>query len=170
MPPDGLLEDADEQLADGLALLLRVDDAGEPLEEPVGGPDVDELDALMAVERLDDLVALALAHQPGVDEHARELRADRLVHERGGHGRVDAAGQAADDPSAADLGAHRVDLLLDDRAHRPRRRAAARVVEEVLEHRLAVRRCARPRDGTARRRCAGSTSSNAATGVSGSMR
>ena len=62
MPPARVLEDADEQLADGLALLLGVDDAREPLEEAVGGPHVDELDALVAAERLDDLLALALAH------------------------------------------------------------------------------------------------------------
>ena len=63
------------------------------------------------LERLDDLVALALAHQPGVDEHARELRADGPVHERGGDRRVDAAGQRADHPAVADLGPDRGDLL-----------------------------------------------------------
>ena len=58
----GLLEDADEQLADRLALVLGVGDAGEPLEEAVGRPHVDELDAAGAPERLDHLLALALAH------------------------------------------------------------------------------------------------------------
>ena len=82
---------------------------GEPLEEAVGGAHVDELDALVAAERLDDLIALALAHEAGVDEHARELRPDRLVHERGRDRGVDAAGQAADDPLGADLRADRVD-------------------------------------------------------------
>ena len=90
----GLLEDADEQLADRLALLLGVGDAGEALEVALGGAHVDQLDALVALERLDDLVALALAHEAGVDEHARELGADRLVHQRGRHRGVDAAGQA----------------------------------------------------------------------------
>ena len=56
-----VLEDADEQLADRLALLLGVGDAGQALEEAVGGAHVDELDALVALERLDDLVALVLA-------------------------------------------------------------------------------------------------------------
>ena len=55
----------------------------------------------MAAEGLDDLLALALAHQAGVDEHARELVADGLVHERGGHRRVDAARQPADAPFAS---------------------------------------------------------------------
>ena len=72
-----LLEDADEQLADRLALRLRFGDAGEALEEAVAGVDVDQLDAHVAAERLDDLLALALAHQAGVDVDARELMPDR---------------------------------------------------------------------------------------------
>ena len=72
---------------------------GQPLEEPVGGPHVDELDALVATERLDHLLALALAHQAGVDEHTGELVADRPVHERSRDGRVDAARQPADRPA-----------------------------------------------------------------------
>ena len=79
----------------------------EALEEAVAGPDVDELDALVAAEGLDDLLALALAHQAGVDEHAGELGADGPVHEGGGDGGVDAAGQAADGPAVADLGPDR---------------------------------------------------------------
>ena len=62
------------------------------------------------LEGLDDLLALALAHEAGVDEHAGELGPIGLVHERGGHRRVDAAGQAADDPLGADLGPDRLDL------------------------------------------------------------
>ena len=72
-------------------------------------------------ERLLDLLGLADAQQTGVDEHARELVADRLVHERGGDRGVDAARQAADHLLVADLGADRLDRLLDDRRHRPRR-------------------------------------------------
>ena len=97
-----------------------------------------ELDAEVAAEGLDDLLALVLAHEAVVDEDAGELVADGLVHQRGGHRRVDAAGQAADDPAVADLRPDRRDLLLDDRGHRPRRPAPAGVVEEVLEQLLAV--------------------------------
>ena len=48
---------------------------------------------MVAAERLDDLLALALAHQAGVDVDARQLVADRPVHERRGDRRVDAARQ-----------------------------------------------------------------------------
>ena len=135
-----LLEHADEELADRLALLLRVDDALQALEETIGHAHVDELDALMPAKRLDDLLAFVLAHEARVDEHARELMTDGLVHERGRDCGVDAARQPADDALAADLRANRVDGRLDDGAHRPRRHAAAGVVEEVLQHLLAVRR------------------------------
>ncbi len=114
-------EDADEQLTDLLALLFRFGDALQTLEEPVGGANVDQLDALAALERVDDLLALALTHQTRVDEHTGELRPDRLVHERGGDGGIDAAGQPADRPSVTDLGTNRLDLRFDDRRHRPRR-------------------------------------------------
>ena len=88
----------------------------------------------------DDLLALVLAHQAVVDEDARELVADRAVHEQRGDRRVDAAGQAADDLAVADLGADARDLLLDDRRRRPRHVAAADVAQEVREDVLPVGR------------------------------
>ena len=112
---------------------------GQAFEEPVGGAHVDELDALVAAEGLDHLLALAQAHEAGVDEDAGELGADGLVHQRRRHRRVDAAREAADGPAVADLGPDGLDLRLDDRAHRPVRAESAGVVEEVLEHLLAVR-------------------------------
>ncbi len=57
-----------------------------------------------------------------VDEDAGELVADRLVDEQRGDGRVDAAGEPADDALVADLGADPLDLLLDHGGRRPGRR------------------------------------------------
>ena len=71
----GLLEDANEQLADDLALLLGVDHPHQSVEEPVGGVHRDQLDALGTAEGVDHLLAFVLAHQAGVDEHASELMA-----------------------------------------------------------------------------------------------
>jgi len=73
-----------------------------------------------------------------VDEDADQLVADRLVHERGRDGRVDAAGEAADDAGVADLGTDALDLLGDDVAAVPVGGDARRAVQEVLEHALAV--------------------------------
>ena len=78
-----------------------------------------EVDLELAPEGLLHLLGLVHAQKPGVDEHARELVADRLVHEGGGHGGVDPARKPADDLLPADLDADRLDGLLDDRDHRP---------------------------------------------------
>ena len=64
---------------------------------------MDQLDALMPAEGLDDLVAFVLAHESGVDEHTRELMTDGLVHERGRNGGVDAARESADHALSTDL-------------------------------------------------------------------
>ncbi len=135
-----LLEDADELVADGFAFGLRVSDAGEAGEKPVPGVDVDQLDAHRTAERLGDLLALPLAHQPGVDVHARQLVTDGALDEGRGDGRVDAAREPADGPPVADLGPDAGDLLVDDRGHRPRRGQASTLVEEPAEHAHAVRR------------------------------
>ena len=73
-----------------------------------------------------------------VDEHTRELVADRLVHEQRGNSRVDAAREGAENALVADLGADALDLLLDHGGGGPGRRGPRNVVEEVLQDRLAV--------------------------------
>ena len=100
-----LLEDADELRADRLALGLGLGQPAEAREEAVLGVDGDERHLEVVAERGDDLLALVLAHQAVVDEHARELVADRAVHEQRGDGGVDPAGEPADDAAVADLGA-----------------------------------------------------------------
>ena len=138
-PPRLLLEDADELAADDLALLLRLLDSVEQLEEPVLSLHVDERDVEVLAERLDHLLGLVLAQQSVVDEDARELLADRLVHEQRRHGRVDAARQRAQDALMPDLCADPRHLLLDHRGRRPAGRRLGRAVEEVLQHVHAVR-------------------------------
>ena len=135
-----LLEDADELLADDLALRLGIGDAGEPGQEPLLGAHVDERHVEVAAEGLDDLLRLVGAHQPVVDEHAGQLVADRLVDEQRRHGRVDATREPADDALRADLGPDPLDLLLDHGGGRPRRRSAGDLVEEVLQDLLPVGR------------------------------
>ena len=98
-----LLEDADELGADRLALGLGLGDAVQLLQEALLGVHGDERHLERVAERAHDLLALVLAHQPVVDEHARQLVADRAVHEQRGDGGVDAAGEPADDLAVADL-------------------------------------------------------------------
>ena len=139
-PPCLLLEDADELAADDLALVLRLLDAVEQLEEALLRLHVDERDVEVLAEGLDDLLRLGLAQQSVVDEDARELLADRLVHEQRRDGRVDAARQCAEHALAPDLRADACNLLLDHRGRRPAGRRLGDAVEEVLQHVHPVRR------------------------------
>jgi hypothetical protein len=61
-----------------------------------------------------DLLALALAHQAGVDVDACQLRSDRFVHEGSGDRRVDATRQSAQGAGVTDLGSDCRHLLVDD--------------------------------------------------------
>ena len=80
------LEHIDEQLADGLSLLLRVLDAFERLEEHVGRVDMHQRDIVMIAKQLRDLLAFVEPQQAVIDEHAGQLRADRLMQQHGGDG------------------------------------------------------------------------------------
>ena len=70
--------------ADGLALLLRVGDAGELAQKHLAGVDMHERDVVWLAEQPDDLLRLALPHQAVVDEDAGQLLADRLMDQDGG--------------------------------------------------------------------------------------
>src|SRR5215208_3744900 len=86
-----LLEDLDEQPADGLALLLRVNDTGKLAQKHLAGIHMDEGDVVGFAEEPDDLLRLALPHQAVIDEDAGELLADRLMDQHGGDRTVDPA-------------------------------------------------------------------------------
>ena len=129
--------------------------------------DVDERDVEVAAEGLDHLLGLVLAQQAVVDEDARELVADRLVHEQRRDGGVDAAREAADHALRADLRADPLDLLLDHGGRRPRRAARRRRRRGSSSGPPARAACGRPRGGTGRRRAAAPASSKAAIGVDG---
>ncbi len=84
-------------------------------EEPVGAPRPrSAVTPVAATKSRSTCSRLAEPQQPMVDEHAGELVADRPLHERRGDRGVDPAGQPADHPLAADLGADSRHLLVDD--------------------------------------------------------
>ena len=85
-----------------LRLRFGIDDAGELGEELLRRVDGDEPDAGGSHVVALHLLALALAQQAVVDEHARELVADRAVHQRGGDRGVDATREAAEHVMVAD--------------------------------------------------------------------
>ncbi len=79
------LEQADELLADDLALLFGIADAVERAQKFFDGVDRDQANAQRALERLDDLLRFALPQHTGIDEDARQLIADGLVQQRRRH-------------------------------------------------------------------------------------
>src|SRR3546814_14994765 len=83
-----LVEYIDEQFADDLALGLRIADAFQRTEKPLFGIDANDLHAEMIGEDLHDLIAFVMAQQTMIDEHAGQLRADRLVQQRSEERRV----------------------------------------------------------------------------------
>ena len=88
--------------------------------------DVHEIDAGGGHEVLLDLLRLALAQQTVVDEDARQLVPDGLVHHCGGDRGVHPTGQAAQNPAVPDLPADLLDRFVHDVDHRPGGSARAR--------------------------------------------
>ncbi len=92
-----LLEDPDELVADDLALLLGVLDAGQARQEALARVDHDQVHPEVLGEGLAQQLGLLLAHQAVVDVDAGQPVAHGAMDERGRDRRVDAAGQRADD-------------------------------------------------------------------------
>src|SRR5690606_37355672 len=88
-------------------------------------------DIVLVAEHGDDLFGLVEAHQAVVDIDAGELIADGFVDQHGRNRRIDAAGKAADDLAAADLGADLFDHFLAISGHGPVGRDATDAVHEV---------------------------------------
>ena len=80
-----------------------------------------------------DLRRLVQPQDAVVHEDAGQFVADGAMQNQGGHGRVDAAAQRADDAAIADGGADLRRRLVDERRHRPVAGAAADPVREVAQ-------------------------------------
>src|SRR5690606_24418998 len=132
------IENVYEGVADDLALLLRIGDACEAAEEDLLRIHSYDLHAHVPGESGHNLIALVLAQQAVIDEHAGELRAYGPVQQRRDHGGVDAAGQAQQYLVAANLVAYARDAVLDDVARRPVIRAATDLVDEAVENAAAL--------------------------------
>ena len=111
-------KDADELLADDLALGLGLGYARKLREEAVLGVHADKVDIPLG-ERRFDLVALILAHETVIDEDAGQLISDGLGHERGRDGGVYAARERQQRLARADLFADGADCVLPVIGHGP---------------------------------------------------
>ena len=150
------IEHVDEQPADGLALLFGIGDALELAEEKLRCINMHQRDVVVMPEQVDHGLGLVEAQQAVIDEDAGELVADRLVDQHGGDRGIDAAGEAADHPALADLGADLLDRLLAEGAHGPVAGEAGDLAHEIARSAWRRRACAPPRGGTSGRNICGS--------------
>ncbi len=127
----GVLEHIDKALPDALALLLGVIDPRQLAQEQLRRVRDPQVDLEMVAEGRLDQPPLALAQQPVVHEHARELVPDRLVQQHRRHRRVHPARQPADHPLVAHLPADVLAGAVREVAHAPVPLGAADLVQEV---------------------------------------
>ena len=116
---------------------------GELREEPVGGLHVDQRHAEVAREGLLDLLGLALAVQPVVDEDAGELVPHGAVHEQRRDGSSRRRRRARRGPRRRRPASRiRRDLLVDDVRRRPVGQQPAAVVRGTASSRPGRGACA----------------------------
>jgi hypothetical protein len=127
-------------VTDGPPLQLRLFDASQCVEKSFRRVDRDERDAEVGAKGSFDLFALVEAQQARVDEHARELVANRTMHERRSDGGIDAARESADDARRANEFAHFRHFALDERTRCPTRLGVADAEQEIGDDLAAARR------------------------------
>jgi hypothetical protein len=108
-----LSENVDELLADDLALLLWVGNAGQLVQKAIHGVHIDEVGVHLVPEHLNDLLGLALAEQTVVHVNADELLADGFDEQSGDYGAVHTAGEGQQDFLITDLLTQFCELLVD---------------------------------------------------------
>ena len=131
-------EHVDEGLADRLALRLRIVEALEGCVEPLRRARDSQVEPEVLGEHLLDLLGLAVAKKPVVDEDAVKTRPYRPVEKDCRNGRVHAARKPEDHLVVADLGLHLLDRVVYPRRELPVGVRAADVEDEVREYLLAV--------------------------------
>lgn len=94
--------------------LDKLVDVDELVEEAIGGVHIDQVGVHLVLEHIDDLLALALAHQAVIHMHADELLADSLDEQRRDNRAVNATGKGQQNLLVADLLADCSDLLIDE--------------------------------------------------------
>ena len=135
-----ILEHADEFFTDDLALALGGILTGQLLIETIAGVDADKVDVELAAlaKGLTDLLALVLAQQTMVNEHAGQLLANGLCQHSCADAGINAAGQGAEHLAVADLLAQCLDGVLDERIHLPVTSTVAYIIDEVMQNFRAV--------------------------------
>ena len=103
----------DELGADDLALLLRIGNTGQFVQETVHGIHIDQVGVHLVAEDLDYLLRFAFAKQTVIDMNADQLLADGLDQQGRDDRAVHTAGQGEQDFLVANLLLDRGDLFRD---------------------------------------------------------
>ena len=144
------LEHVDEGRADDLALLLRIDDARQPVEKQRRRIDEDQRQLAAARSACGSAPPRSRRSTPLSTKMHVSLSPIGAVKDERGHRRIDAAAERADDAPAADLRADFRRRLFDKRRHRPVAGAAAHPIGEVaqdLETAFGVRHLGMKQEG-----------------------
>jgi len=128
--PDRVEEDLDKNTADNTAFFLGIGHSGEARKKALGSIDRLDPDADFGKNRL-YLGGLVEAEQPGVDEDVTGINF-RLVKQSRKNGRIDAAGDTADDFASRHFGLNPLDELVLERGDFERRQVFGEG-EEVFE-------------------------------------
>jgi len=134
-----VVEDIDEGAADDLALGLGIGHPGERREEARLGIDAHYAYAEVPRKGTHHLLGFAETQQPMIDEHARELIADRALQERSYHRGVHPARETEQDLVRPYLRARALDGVREDVACAPQRVRAADLAHEALEQARPLR-------------------------------
>ena len=150
-------ENVDEGVTNDFALLLRIFDTVEPLQEAVRGVNDGQVHAEILVEHLVNLLSLVLAKDTVVDHDSVESNAiqpgipksigtsspvtDSLVHQLRSDATVDTTTNGADNTSLGSAdGPDTLNLLADELLHGPVGRALANIKDELANDFLAAGR------------------------------
>ena len=109
------LKDTDKLGTDDLALLLRIADTGQLVQEAVDRIHVDQVGFHLVAENFDNLFGFTFAEQAVVDMHADQLLADGLDQQGGDNRTVHTAGKSQKNLFVTNLFPDCFHLLGDER-------------------------------------------------------
>ncbi len=112
-------KDADKFVADAAALLLRVGDPFQFIQEVHGGVHVNQVQVMVLPKQVKDFLGFAFAQQAVVHEDAGQAVADGPVHQYRGDRGIHPAGQGADHLAVAHLLPDVLGGGLDEGGHGP---------------------------------------------------
>ncbi len=134
--PGFLLKDPDKFFPDDLPFTLRLLHSFELFVKTLLGIDADKIQVIGAfrAEYLINFVSLVLPQQAMINKDTGQLIPHCFGHENGSHGGIHAAGEGAEYFSPAHFFPDGPDTGLYESVHLPGSRAAADVIDKVVEH------------------------------------